>query len=89
MISVEGSTKDDRKPMLELWGLSTDDKPIYSYGSLLIANGSIFHENDTSSIYRYSEGNRKWYKQIFRMYEDDDFKPDLKLIGLSGDHKPS
>ena len=88
MITIEGSAKDDRKPLVDIWGMSSNTKPVYKYGSLLLANASTYHENDTSCIYRYDETNQVWHKQKFRMYEDDDFKPKVTLWGLSTDTKP-
>lgn len=45
---------------LELYGLSTDEKPIKNWGTTGIGNASTFYEMDTGNIYIYDEENDKW-----------------------------
>lgn len=60
MISVYSKngmrTKGDQEvSMVELRGLSTDEKPIEN-----IENGSVFIEIDTGKIYMYDLENEQW-----------------------------
>lgn len=89
MVSIEYSSKDDRKPMVDIWGMSSNTKPRYKYGSLLMANASVYHEVDTSAVYRYDEAGQIWHKQKYKAYEDDKFVAKVKLWGLSTDVKPT
>lgn len=47
-------------PQLELWGNSTDTKPIKEYQGVSIPNGSIFIEIDTGDSYLYDEETHTW-----------------------------
>lgn len=63
MITIRNQEKvQDRldMTMLELRGLSTDEKPINKYKTLNIANGSIFIEMDTEEIFFYDEQTSVW-----------------------------
>lgn len=55
IIKEEGNIKDGNKPILEITGLSTDEKPTEN-----ITNGSKFIEIDTSKIYFYDAQNQEW-----------------------------
>ena len=44
----------------EFCGLSTDVKPVTSFGGIFIANGSKFVEMDTNSAYRYDAEAKVW-----------------------------
>lgn len=58
MISItkkDTNIKDGNKPILEIRGLSTDEKPTEN-----VSNGSIFIEIDTSKIYFYDAENSQW-----------------------------
>lgn len=43
----------------EFKGLSTDIKPV-SQGDIIISNGSIFIEMDTSKVYMYNGADNIW-----------------------------
>lgn len=58
MITNQGAYSTD-KPM-ELYGLSTDEKPVTNYKGMNIPNGSIFVEMDTSKVYAYDDENEVW-----------------------------
>lgn len=88
MITSEYSTKDDRKTLIKLWGTSSANKPVNKYGSLIIANASLYYEMDTSKSFRYDEENKKWWVQEDRLYNDDDTFHKISLWGLSTDTKP-
>lgn len=47
--------------VVELYGLSTDKKPINNY----IENGSSFIEMDTSIIYKFDKASMKWIPTTF------------------------
>lgn len=51
--------KGDGKFLVELMGLSTDEKPTSINGGT-IENGSIFIEMDTQDIYMYDLENTSW-----------------------------
>jgi hypothetical protein len=42
--------------------LSTDAKPVTSFGGIFIANGSKFVEMDTNKEYRYDAGAKVWHE---------------------------
>ena len=45
----------------EFCGLSTDVKPVTSFGGINIANGSKFVEIDTNKEYRYDAKSKTWH----------------------------
>ena len=47
---------------MELYGLSTDEKPIKAMGTIGIGNSSTFYEMDTQKAYIYDEENHKWWE---------------------------
>ena len=47
---------------LELYGLSTDEKPIEKYENNLIVNSSTYFEMDTQRLFIYSEEDSTWYE---------------------------
>lgn len=51
--------KDEGKFLVDLMGLSTDEKPSSINGGDII-NGSSFIEMDTQEIYFYDEENSSW-----------------------------
>ncbi len=58
MITNQGAFSTD-KPM-ELYGLSTDDKPTVKSKHTKIPNGSIFIEMDTFKAWFYDATNDEW-----------------------------
>lgn len=46
----------------ELCGLSTDVKPVTSFGGINIANGSKFVEMDSNKEFRYDAGAKVWHE---------------------------
>lgn len=48
------------RKIMELNGLSTDEKPIGTYKGQAIPNASTFLEMDTSTVYVYDEENEQW-----------------------------
>jgi hypothetical protein len=51
--------KDGSIALVELAGLSTDEKPT-EMGTTKIENGSTFIEMDTGKIFLYDEENEEW-----------------------------
>ena len=47
---------------LELYGLSTDEKPIEKFENVFIGNGRTLYEMDTKRAWIYSEENHTWYE---------------------------
>lgn len=47
---------------LELYGISTDTKPIEKFGTTYIGNASTYLEMDTGKIFIYDEENHKWFE---------------------------
>lgn len=45
---------------MELYGLSTDEKPIEKFENVYIGNSSTFYEMDTKKVYIYDEENHEW-----------------------------
>lgn len=51
------------RKVLEISGLSTDDKPIAFVDGVYITNGSTFEEIDTGTVYKYNEDAKEWVEQ--------------------------
>ena len=45
---------------LELYGLSTDTKPIEKFENMFIGNASTFFEMDKNKCFIHDEENHKW-----------------------------
>ena len=45
---------------LELYGLSTDPKPIEKFENVFIGNASTYLEMDTGKCFIYDEENHRW-----------------------------
>lgn len=46
---------------MELYGLSTDEKPIEKMGTIFIGNVSTFYKMNTKKSFMYDEENHKWW----------------------------
>lgn len=55
MVTVESPSHP-----LTFFGLSTDTKPVRTWGNLKIRNGEAFLEMDTGDIYFYNKANDSW-----------------------------
>jgi hypothetical protein len=62
MISLVKIGGQYNSSVLELYGLSTDEKPIHAVNGRSILNGSTFLEMDTAKVFIYSESNETWYE---------------------------
>ncbi len=61
MITLNKYGNSMNRVWLELYGLSTDEKPIERFGTTLIGNASTYYEMDTQKAYIYDEENHKWW----------------------------
>jgi len=64
MITLNKYADKANRLYLELYGLSTDEKPIEKFENTFISNGSRFIVMDTSQIFFYSEENKNWYEFV-------------------------
>lgn len=63
MITIDKIKDSKNVATLELFGLSTDDKPEEYFDGIKIANGSSFYCMDTQDVYLYDEENNVWLIQ--------------------------
>lgn len=61
MITLNKYADRPNKSWLELYGLSTDEKPIEKFESTFIGNASTYYEMDTKNCYMYDEENHVWH----------------------------
>lgn len=61
MITLNKYADKPEKAYIELYGLSSDTKPIEKFKNTLIKNASIFYEMDTKKAYIYDEENHQWW----------------------------
>lgn len=62
MITLNKYNDSPNRVYIELYGLSTDDKPIDKFDKIPIGNASTLFEMDTCSLYMYDEENAKWHQ---------------------------
>lgn len=62
MITLNKYADKCNRVYLELYGLSTDEKPTKNFENVLIGNASTYYEMDTGNAYIYDEENHKWWK---------------------------
>lgn len=63
MITLQKVGNSMNREVLEITGLSTDEKPIDFINFTYITNGSTFEEIDTGTIYKYDEDAKEWVEQ--------------------------
>ena len=65
MITIDSINRFNNS--LTIMGLSTNTKPIeeveYQGVTYKIRNGSVFYEEDTSTVFMYDEENQLWLEQ--------------------------
>ncbi len=61
MISINKYGDKPNKNYMEIYGLSTDEKPIEKFHTVNIRNASTYYEMDTKKAYIYDEENHKWW----------------------------
>lgn len=62
MITLTRIGNEYNSQVLEITGLSTDEKPVGSIDGLVITNGSVFKEIDTGTEYLYNIESSEWIK---------------------------
>lgn len=60
MITLNKYADKTNRAWLELYGLSTDEKPIRKFENTFIGNASTYYEMDTKKSYIYDEENHRW-----------------------------
>lgn len=63
MVTLQKIGGSMNRDVLEITGLSTDEKPIEFIGTTYITNGSTFEEINTGNKYKYNEADKNWIKQ--------------------------
>lgn len=61
MITLNKYADKCNRVWLELYGISTDEKPIEKFESIFIGNSSTYYEMDTGKMFIYDEENHVWY----------------------------
>lgn len=61
MITLNKYADKCNRVWLELYGISTDEKPIEKFESTFIGNSSTYYEMDTGKMFIYDEENHVWY----------------------------
>lgn len=49
--------------IMEIYGLSTDEKPMYDESGMAVPNASIFYEIDKGQVYMFSSQTKTWILQ--------------------------
>lgn len=62
MITLNKYNDKSNRSYMELYGLSTDEKPYIEFDNVYIGNASTFYEMDTKKAYIYSEEDNIWYE---------------------------
>lgn len=62
MVTLTKIGDEYNSQVLEISGLSTDEKPIGSIDGVAISNGSVFKEIDTGTEYLYNVESNEWIK---------------------------
>lgn len=63
MITLTKIGDDYNSRVLEISGLSTDEKPVDTVGGVAITNSSLFKEIDTGFEYLYDQDSKSWIKK--------------------------
>ena len=62
MITLNKYGDKCNRVFLELYGLSTDEKPIEKFDGTYIGNASTLYTMDDRKCYMYDEENKKWWE---------------------------
>ena len=62
MVTCNKYADKPNRSWMELYGLSTDEKPIKKFEDVFIGNSSTFYEMDTGNAFIYDEENHKWWE---------------------------
>ena len=62
MITCNKYADSPNRSWMELYGLSTDKKPIKKMGTVFIGNASTYYEMDSKKLFIYDEENHQWFE---------------------------
>ena len=62
MITLNKYADRANRVWFELYGLSTDEKPIEKFDGTYIGNASMLYIMDDKKCYIYDEENKKWWE---------------------------
>lgn len=62
MVTCNKYADKPNRSWMELYGLSTDEKPIKKFEDVFIGNSSTFYTMDTGDTFIYDEENHKWWE---------------------------
>ena len=62
MITGNKYADSPNRSWMELYGLSTDEKPIKKMGTVFIGNASTYYEMDSKKLFIYDEENHQWFE---------------------------
>ena len=62
MITLNKYKGQPSRMWVELYGLSTDVKPIKEFETVSIGNASTYYEMDTKKCFMYDEENNVWHE---------------------------
>ena len=63
MVTLQKIGSSMNRAVLEISGLSTDEKPVNELDGVHITNGSVYEEIDTGTTFKYNETNKEWIEQ--------------------------
>ena len=62
IITLNKYADESNRAWMELYGLSTDEKPIEIFDGVYIGNASTLYLMDTKELWMYSEEDKTWYE---------------------------
>ena len=62
MITCNKYADSPNRSWMELYGLSTDEKPIKQMGTAFIGNASTYYEMDSKKLFISDEENNQWFE---------------------------
>ena len=62
MITLNRYADKCNRVWMEVYGLSTDEKPIEKFEGTFIGNSSTFYSMNDKKCYIYDEENHKWWE---------------------------
>lgn len=62
MVTLNKYGTKTNRVWLELYGLSTDEKPTEKFDKNIIGNASTFFEMDTGKVFIFDEENHIWHE---------------------------
>ena len=62
MVTCSKYSDRPNRTWMDLYGLSTDEKPIGKFENTYIGNSSTYYEMDTKKAWIFDEENQKWWE---------------------------